>query len=313
VNAWLAVHAVLTALVAGAGAGGCHAGEEPSMPDDSFPELHGPYLGQTPPGLTAERFGPAELKANAAWHWHGSPAFSRSGLEMYFVEYQHAGDNMEIWFTDGTSGTWTAPELAAFAQGMEANQPTFLDNDQGLLFAANQSLYRVHRTASGWSSPTRVPVPLSGSQTMGWEFSLAADGTLYVLLWESGGPAIHRSSLVGGAYQAPVGVEEGPNTSAVILSPLVAPDERWLMYSAILPGGYGAHDLWIRFRNEDGKWSDPVNMGPEINSPGEEVTPRLSPDGRYLFFGAQREGDLGDNPYWVSAAVIDSVRVRTGG
>jgi hypothetical protein len=295
-------------------AGGCSHSTIDAEPEDSsaFPELQGPYLGQTPPGLTPVRFGPPELHANSAWHWHGAPSFSRTGLEMYFVEYHQAGEDMQIWYTSGATGTWTTPERAAFATGMEANQPTLVDDDAALLFAANQSVYRVERAGSSWSNQTRVALPLSDSQQMGWEFSLAADGDLYLLIWVGGRPGIYRSALVSGAYEAPVSVGGSVNTDARVISPLVAPDESWLIFSAERPAGYGVHDLWISFRNDDGGWSEPINMGPGINSAAEEVTPALSPDGKYLFFGTQRSGDLGDNPYWVSAAVIDSIRVRAG-
>ena len=157
-----------------------------------------------------------------------------------------------------------------------------------------------------------LPISLSGSQQLGWEFSLAADGDLYLLIWVGGRPAVYRSALVSGAYQAPVSLGESVNTDARVISPLVAPDQSWLIFSADRPGGYGGHDLWMSFRNDDGDWSEPVNMGPGINRSSEEVTPALSPDRKYLFFGTQRSGDLGDNPYWVSAAIIDSIRVRAG-
>lgn len=45
-------------------------------------------------------------------------------------------------------------------------------------------------------------------------------------------------------------------------------------------------DFFISYRGDDGKWSNAVNLGPPINSTGNEGAPSLSPDGRYLFFAA---------------------------
>ena len=92
----------------------------------------------------------------------------------------------------------------------------------------------------------------------------------------------------------------------------MAPDESYLIFTSNRPGGFGMHDLWITFRQNDGSGSEPLNMGPEINSSGEDGGPTLSTDSRYLFFTTQRSGDLGSNPYWVSTAVIDSLRAGAG-
>ena len=92
----------------------------------------------------------------------------------------------------------------------------------------------------------------------------------------------------------------------------MAPDESYLLVSSDRAGGRGAHDIWAAFRLGDGTWSQAVNLGPAVNTSREEGSPSVTADGLYLFFVSKRARDDGYNPYWISAQVIDSARVRAG-
>jgi hypothetical protein len=66
--------------------------------------------------------------------------------------------------------------------------------------------------------------------------------------------------------------------------------------------------LWISFRNAAGAWSEPVKLGPEVNSPETELCPIVTADGKYLFFLSQRDGE--SHAYWVRADVIEELRPK---
>lgn len=71
---------------------------------------------------------------------------------------------------------------------------------------------------------------------------------------------------------------------------------RYMVFTSDMPGGSGGFDLYYSvFRN--GKWSSPVNMGPEINSPGNEYRPVLGKDLKFenyfLIFSSDRPGGKG--------------------
>ena len=78
------------------------------------------------------------------------------------------------------------------------------------------------------------------------------------------------------------------------------------MVSSDRPDGLGSGDLYISFREHDGSWMEPVNMGEPVNSSTLEYCPVVSPDGKYLFFTSRRRGN--DDIYWVDAKIIDSYR-----
>jgi hypothetical protein len=73
------------------------------------------------------------------------------------------------------------------------------------------------------------------------------------------------------------------------------------------PGGHGGWDLWICFRNVDGSWTKPANMGPEINTAVDEYGPRVAPDGKYLFF-TRKTGRKTMDIFWVSSRIIEEMK-----
>ena len=70
-------------------------------------------------------------------------------------------------------------------------------------------------------------------------------------------------------------------------------DGKTLIFASDRPGGLGGLDLYICHKNKDGSWSDPVNMGPEINTPFNEERPFLVDDGKQLFFSSQGHYNMG--------------------
>ena len=63
----------------------------------------------------------------------------------------------------------------------------------------------------------------------------------------------------------------------------------------------------------DGGWTDPVNLGPGVNSNYGESCPTLSADGRFLFFSRYDEKDEIAQIYWVDAMVVAEKRVEVMG
>jgi outer membrane protein OmpA-like peptidoglycan-associated protein len=73
--------------------------------------------------------------------------------------------------------------------------------------------------------------------------------------------------------------------------PTLSPDGSVMYFSSTAPGGYGRSDIYYS-TFADGKWSEPVNVGPEINTEGDESFPFLANDST-LFFSSDGHGSLG--------------------
>ncbi|HYV94188.1 MAG TPA: OmpA family protein [Chitinophagales bacterium] len=80
------------------------------------------------------------------------------------------------------------------------------------------------------------------------------------------------------------------NDSCNVKTPFLSSDGKELYVSSDVDGGYGAKDLYVLTKNTDGNWSNPQNLGPNINTPGEEAFPQLSADGKLYFASNGQEG-----------------------
>ena len=74
------------------------------------------------------------------------------------------------------------------------------------------------------------------------------------------------------------------NTEFWESSPSLSPDRRDLYFSSNATGGYGGKDIWVTRRGDDGKWQRPQNLGPEINTAGDESCPFIHADNQTLYF-----------------------------
>lgn len=92
------------------------------------------------------------------------------------------------------------------------------------------------------------------------------------------------------SYQTPQGWSEpenlGPNVNSEYWdsSPSLSPDNRILYFSSNRPGGFGGSDLYTCTRLANGKWGPAKNMGPVINTVGDETSPYIHADNQTLYF-----------------------------
>jgi Tol biopolymer transport system component len=233
--------------------------------------------------------------------------FSPDGNELYFLlntsDFRH-------WTIVGSrflSGRWTAPEVAPFSGRYSDADPAFSPDGQTLYFISTRpvdgkgperrdtDIWRMRKTDAGWGEPEH-PARLS-SETDEWLPTVTASGTLYFGSSRPGGKGgtdVWRSRLVDGEYAEPENLGEPVNTPALETEPFVASDESYMILAAGRPEGLGAYDLYVSY-NCAGSWSKPENLGKEINSIAWDFAPRVTPDGRYLFFASNRsafEGPL---------------------
>lgn len=71
--------------------------------------------------------------------------------------------------------------------------------------------------------------------------------------------------------------------------PCLSPDGKTLYFSSNMPGGKGETDIYYVTRTDDG-WSDPVNMGSEINTSSDEMFPFIHKNGHLYFASNGRQG-----------------------
>lgn len=76
--------------------------------------------------------------------------------------------------------------------------------------------------------------------------------------------------------------------------PCISANGDKIIFASNRPGGMGGLDLWMVQRLATGGWSDPINLGPEVNTPNHEKSPFLHADGRTLYFSSKGHMGMGN-------------------
>jgi hypothetical protein len=93
---------------------------------------------------------------------------------------------------------------------------------------------------------------------------------------------------VNGKYQDPENLGDAINTTFDEYEPYIAPDDSFLIFMAAgRPDGLGGYDLFISY-NQHGQWTKAQNLRAPINSPADELSPKITPDGKYFFWASSR-------------------------
>ncbi len=308
--------------------------------------VHGPYLGQKPPGEKPELFAPGIVNTGL---YCRDIAMTPQLDELYFGVQVGGNTYTTIVCCKMKNNVWSQPEIASFADDPRyvSLEPCISADGKKFIFTSNRpapgqtteekqfDLWCMDRTSAGWSEPYLLP-GLVNSKTGQYFPSLTQDATLYFTHEEDNGlNVIYRSRWVQGAYAAPEKLGPQVNCGRHNFNAFISPDESYIISCAFgRKDSKGSTDYYIIFRNNDDAWSKPINMGDEINTEsGEEYSPYVSPDGKYFFFMssrvnpdnfkpgqkwtlaelqamATRPGNGLPNIYWMDAKIIQDLKAK---
>ena len=102
-------------------------------------------------------------------------------------------------------------------------------------------------------------------------------------------------------WSAPINLGPTVNSTSMDRGPAISKDGLSLYFASTRLGGFGGEDIYVSQREtRDDEWSQPVNLGPIINTSANEMVPAFSRDGHLLFFASNRPGGFGGLDIWVS-------------
>ena len=284
---------------------------------DDWPILKGPYLGQKPPGKTAEPFAPGIVNTNN--HDYHSDFYFDDHF-FIFKRSKRRGQS-RILVTMMRDGVWTPLRESPHEGKPWYHNYPFAEAGRVIYFAWRGPVGEIHasydlniwvvkKKATGWSKPVLLKSPVNTSSYDTWA-SAAENRTIYFFSGRAGGfgkSDVYRSKLKNGAHHNVENLGQHINTEFTDNDPYIAPDERFLIFCSNRPGGMGKLDMYIAFMKPDGSFTKPVNMGSAVNSSAHEERPYVTPDGKYLFFTSTRNGCL--DIYWVDAKIIDELKPK---
>jgi Tol biopolymer transport system component len=223
------------------------------------------YFGQQPPGDVAELFAPGIVSIEGRYEY--ALSVSPDGREILFGT--EAPDvPATLYQSRLEEGGWTPPVRVSLSAGAKkAEMEAFFTPDgKQVYFAAYDEgmdvrIWAVDRGPAGWSLPREMASPL-------------ADAPAFFPTTTKSGVIYYSNLEVRRIYCATV---EGESVIAVAdagleigMHAFIAPDESFVLVDGRLEEAEDS-DIYVAFRNEDGSWSEPVPLGPEVNTDYDET------------------------------------------
>lgn len=244
------------------------------------------------------------------------PVLTLDGNRLYFDRKEHPRntggyrDQDEIWYSDKNGKSWTEPK---HPQGLNSAQSDVIftimpDGQKALAYGSFNAGIRpgfclLEKAGSKWSFLNKLDIKKFYNNSDFFHGYLSSDGKKLLLSIERedsrGGHDLYISfyHTESNTWSEPENMGDILNTGGLETAPFLAYDDRTLYFASDGHGGEGKLDLFISRRLDDTwkNWSDPVNLGKEINTYEDE---------RGIWLTA-----LGDSAYIVS---WDSVSRRAG-
>ena len=94
---------------------------------------------------------------------------------------------------------------------------------------------------------------------------------------------IYFSKKKGKGWTSPVLLPLPYDSISTFGHPCISPDGKFLYFASDMPGGQGGKDIWMMKKVKRDEWSTPINLGDQINTPGDELYPFIHPNGDLYF------------------------------
>lgn len=173
--------------------------------------------------------------------------------------------------------------------------PTLTIDGKKLIFTRrigmNEDFYQSEKIDGVWRKATLLEGNINTPDFNEGAGSISQDGRWLIFTGCNfpegyGSCDLYISYLTNKGWSRPQNLGRNVNSEYWESTPSLSPDKRDLYFSSNMPGGFGGKDIWVCHRDDKGNWSEPVNLGPEINTPGDESTPFIHADNQTLYFNS---------------------------
>lgn len=180
--------------------------------------------------------------------------------------------------------------------------PVLTADNETIIFTARQkdgdeNLYFSKFQNNVWSQPKSIS-PKINTQANEGTCSISADGRTLVFTScdrrdSFGSCDLYISKKVGEEWSEPKNLGLMVNSSSWESQPSLSSDGRTLYFSSDRPAGFGRKDLWMSELKQDNTWTKAINLGKEINTQYDEISPFIHANNRTLFFASDGHIGLG--------------------
>ena len=253
------------------------------------------------PGSEPEPFGRGWFRGG----FHSAPIFSPDGNSFWWAD-KYATQIVYVSHYD--NGIWRDQEKVSFSDEISSYRDPFISPD-GMKFyfistepipeqdnPGKENYWMMEWEAEGWG----VPQPISeggNSMQLHWTPSAALNYDFYFSANVDGNPDIFVSEFRDGVYQDPVPLGYPVSTEEMEFTPIIAPDQSYLLFSRAKDGNTPAL-LYISYASDEG-WTEPV----QVENVESCISPIVTPDGGYVIY---LEGP--SNLAWRDTTFIDELK-----
>lgn len=238
--------------------------------------------------------------------------------------YTHITNDTVIKVSKFMSKKWTTPTTAEFSGNFSDFEPFITPDGKNLFFASKRpsngkrimkndiDIWKVNLNGSKWSEPLLLD-GIINTYCMEYYPSISKNGNIYFGRNDSALTRgdIYFSKLLDSTYSKPLKLSETINLPTTSFNAFISSDENYIIFSTyIQENEYWHSDLFISYMEKNGNWKTPINIGENINSKGNELSPWISYDSKYLFFSSTRLDSSGLNMkhkiFWIETSAIEN-------
>ncbi|WP_185968935.1 PD40 domain-containing protein [Carboxylicivirga sp. M1479] len=138
--------------------------------------------------------------------------------------------------------------------------------------------------------------------------SLSPDGkSLFIYRNDKEGKSIYVSYLENDEWTEPVKLPYPINSAANETHASLSSDRSTLYFTSDREGGYGGIDIYMSKKDARGQWGEPRNLGASVNTPFDEETSMIHPDGYTLYFASEGHNSMGRMDVFYTQMDADSI------
>ena len=174
----------------------------------------------------------------------------------------------------------------------------------------NEDLFEAYRLpGGGWTRAHGLPGNINTNENEGAQ-TVSIDGQWMILdICNSaegrGGCDLYISYRTPDGWSSPENMGDSINTEFRETGASLSPDKKDLYFSSNRPGGYGGSDIYVSHHLLNGHWSSAENIGPVINTIGDESTPFIHVDNQTLYLNSTGHPGYGSNDLFVTRKTAD--------
>lgn len=232
------------------------------------------------------------------------PVIAPNGQSLYFVRTMEGHSDDIYSASKNSDSTWMNVQPIGYPLNNTSpnNVVSVSQDDNELLlygkYNANGSwggngFSRTKRTTFGWTMPTPIDIDDYRNHASTREECVSPDWGVMILACNRDSTRFPSKDLhvslrkPDGSYTVPVRLPEPVNSIADDDMPFLAADGRTLYFSSKRPG-FGDGDIWVTKRIDDTwlRWTEPINMGPNVNTTGWDGYFTIHPSGRYAYMNS---------------------------